>query len=162
MVAHLNINSLRIKFDSFEQKITGNVETLMISETKLDNSFPDGQFLIKGYSKPYRIDRNCHGGGIMLYIRADIPSNHLSTESLPMEDCYVKIDLQKKKWLLCCSYNPNENTIKILHNDLALYSSKYENFIVLGDFNVCMDNSDMSLFCDTYSSVIWGLLVQMG
>ena len=67
---------------------------------------------------------------------------------------YVEINLQKKKWLLCCSYNPNKNTIKshieILHKGLALYSSKYENFIVLGDFNVGMDNSDMTVFCDTY------------
>ena len=59
-----------------------------------------------------------------------------------------------KKWLLCCSCNLNENTIKshieILHKGLALYSSKYENFIVLGDFNVGMDNSDMTVFCDTY------------
>ena len=37
-----------------------------------------------------------------------------------------------------------------LHKGLALYSSKYENFIVLGDFNVGMDNSDMTVFCDTY------------
>ena len=28
--------------------------------------------------------------------------------------------------------------------------SKYEHFIVLGDFNVGMDNSDMTVFCDTY------------
>ena len=57
----------------------------MLSETKLDNSFPEGQFLIEGYSKPYRSDRICHWGGIMLYIRADIPSKLLSIESLPME-----------------------------------------------------------------------------
>ena len=131
VVAHLNINSLRLKFDSFVQKITGNVDILMISETKLDNSFPEGQFLIEGYSKPYRIDRNCHGGGIMLYVRADIPSKLLSIESLPMEGFYVEINLQKKKWLLCCSYNPNNNAIKShlenLHKGLALYSSKYKN-----------------------------------
>ena len=95
VAAHLNINSLRLKFDSLAQKITGNVDILMISETKLDNSFPEGQFLIEGYSKPYRIDRNCHGGGIMLYVRADIPSKLLSTELLPMEGFYVEINLQK-------------------------------------------------------------------
>ena len=65
VVAHLNMNSLRIKFDILVQKITGNVDNLMISETKLKNSFPDGQFLIEGYNKPYIIDCNCHGGGIM-------------------------------------------------------------------------------------------------
>ena len=61
VVAHLIINLLRLKFDTFVQKITGNVDIHMISETKLDNSFPEGQFLIEGYRKPYRIDRNCHG-----------------------------------------------------------------------------------------------------
>ena len=90
VVAHLNINSLRLKFDSLAQKITGNVDILMISDTKLDNSFPEGQFLIEGYSKPSRIYRNCHGGVIMLYVRADIPSNFLSTEQL-------EINLHKKK-----------------------------------------------------------------
>ena len=86
--------------------MSGNVDILKISETKLDNSFPEGQFFIEEYSKPYRIDCNCHGGGIMLYTRADIPSKRLSTESLPMEGFYVELNLQKKKWLLCCSYNP--------------------------------------------------------
>ena len=44
----------------------------MISETKLDNSFPDGQFLVEGYSKPYRIDRNCHGCGMLCKNRYSI------------------------------------------------------------------------------------------
>ena len=56
--------------------------------------------------------------------------------------------------MLCCSYNPNKNAIKshleIIYKGLALYSSKYENFIILGDFNVAMENIDMSVFCDTY------------
>ena len=123
LVADLTINSLRLKFDSLAQKITDNVDILMISETKLDNCFPEGQFLIEGYSKPYGTDRNCHRGGIMLYVRADIRSKLLSTESLPMEGFYVEINLQKKKWLLFCSYNPKKNAIKshleILHKGLA-------------------------------------------
>ena len=32
----------------------------------------------------------------------------------------------------------------------ALYSSNYENLIILGDFNVIIDNSYMAGFCDTY------------
>ena len=154
VVAHLNINSLRLKFDSLAQKITGNVDILTIPDTKLDNCFPEGQFLIEEYSKSYRIDRNCHGGGIMLYVRADIPSKLLSLELLPMEGFYVEINPQKKKWLLCCSYNPNKNAIKshiaILDKGLALHSSKYENFIVLGDINEGIDKSDMTVFCYTY------------
>ena len=38
-------------------KIKGNVDIMMISETKLDNTFPNGQFLIDGFSEPIRLDR---------------------------------------------------------------------------------------------------------
>ena len=70
----------------------------------------------------------------MLYVRADIPSKLLCTELLLMEGFYVEINLQKKKWLLRCFCNPNKNAIKthieIIHKGLALYPSKYENFVV--------------------------------
>ena len=44
----------------------------MISETKLDETFPAAQFSLQGFCDPYRFDCNCNGGGIMLYIREDI------------------------------------------------------------------------------------------
>ena len=37
VLAHININSLRNKFDNSAQQITNNVDILMMSETKLDN-----------------------------------------------------------------------------------------------------------------------------
>ena len=36
----------------------------MISATKIDESFPKGNFLIEGLSTLYRSDRNSKGGGI--------------------------------------------------------------------------------------------------
>ena len=143
-VAHLNINSLRNKFDSLIEQITWNIDILIISETKLDTSFPTGQFLINGYSELFRIDQNSQGGGIMLYVR----------EGFQTEGFYVEINFRKKKWLLSCSYNPNKNNIKFhlknVTKSLALCSSNYENLIILGDFNVSTDNSYMAGFCDTY------------
>ena len=41
----------------------------MVSETKIDETFPVGNFVIDGYSTPYRLGRNSNGGGILLYIR---------------------------------------------------------------------------------------------
>ena len=38
----LNINSLRNKFDMLSELIKGFVDAFMISETKLDDSFPEG------------------------------------------------------------------------------------------------------------------------
>ena len=43
----------------------------MITETKLDNSFPEQQFHIEGFNIPFRLDRNRHGGGLLLYVGND-------------------------------------------------------------------------------------------
>ena len=54
VVAHLDKNSLRNKFDCLIEQIAGNIDLLMILETMLDSSFPTGEFLINGYSEPFR------------------------------------------------------------------------------------------------------------
>ena len=109
--AHLNINSIRNKFEELIGQVKGTVDVLMISETKIDDSFPIVNFLIDGFSQPYRIDGNFSGGGIMLYVREDIPSNLLKVESLLIEGFYVELKLRSKNWLINCSYNPNGNAV---------------------------------------------------
>ena len=69
----------------------------MISETKIDASFPTGQFLLNGYSTPFSLDRNAHGGGILLYVREDIPSKLLLVEENLIKGFFVEINLQNKK-----------------------------------------------------------------
>ena len=56
--AHLNINSIWNKFDSLADIIKDNIDILMISETKVDDSFLDGQFFLDGFGTPFRLDRN--------------------------------------------------------------------------------------------------------
>ena len=134
--------------------IKDNIDIFMISESKLDDSFPDSQFLIEGFGKPFRLDRNRNGGGIMLFIRSDIPAKVISTDKNPFESFYVELNFRKKKCLLNCSYNPNNNNIELhlncLSRSIDSLSSKYENIILLGDFNSCMDDSPMIGFCETY------------
>ena len=78
--------------------VKNNVDILMISETKLDNSFPTAQFLLHGFSAPYRLDRNSKGGGILLYIREDIPSRLLNSKlKTGIETFTVEINLRKRK-----------------------------------------------------------------
>ena len=50
LFAHLNINSLRNRFDALVDHIKRNVGILVISETKLDESFSEGQFEIPGFT----------------------------------------------------------------------------------------------------------------
>ena len=84
----------------------------MISETKADNSFPDGQFFLDSFGTPFRLDRNRNAAAIMLFIRNDIPAKVFSTADRPIETFYAELNFRKKKWLLNCSYNPNHGSVE--------------------------------------------------
>ena len=121
VIGYLNINSLRNKFDFLVTQVKGYIDILMISETKLDESFSIGQFLIDGYSVPFRLDRNENGGGILLYVRDGIPSKLLSMNS-NIEDFFEEINLHnKERWLLSCSYNPKRSQISSHLSKILIY-----------------------------------------
>ena len=145
---------MRNKFDILTNQITGNANVMVISETKLDDSFPESQFKIPGYSSPFRLDRDQNGGGIMIFVRKDTTAKFLSFEDKPIEALFIELNFREKKWLLSCSYNPNKsnisNHLQRLRNSLDLYSAKYENIILIGDFNVSPEESHMETFCETY------------
>ena len=58
ILSHLNINSIRNKIGMLLDLVTGKVDILLISETKIDASFPSPQFLIPAFTEPYRRDRS--------------------------------------------------------------------------------------------------------
>ena len=83
----------------------------MVSKTKIHNSVLVGNFVKDGSSTLYRLDRNSNGGGIMLYVKGDIPSNLLAIDKKnSIESFYVELNLLNEKWLLSCSCNPNKTT----------------------------------------------------
>ena len=90
--AHLNINSIRNKFDSLADIIKNNINILMKLVTKVEDSFPDGQLFLDGFGKPLRLDRNRNGVGIMSFIRSNIPAKFVSTDYRPIESFYVELN----------------------------------------------------------------------
>ena len=77
--------------------IKDNIDILMISETKVDDSFPDRQIFLDGFGKAFCLDQNRNGRGIMLFIRNDIPGKVVSTDDRPVEIFYVELNFRKKK-----------------------------------------------------------------
>ena len=71
ILGHLNINSIR-KIFILAEIIVKAFDLFLISESKLDNTFPMNQFHIFGF-KVFRRDRNRFGGGLILYINENIP-----------------------------------------------------------------------------------------
>ena len=45
IIGHININSIKNTFEPLVSFINNNLDILMISETKIDDTFPDSQFL---------------------------------------------------------------------------------------------------------------------
>ena len=76
ILGHININSIRNKFHLLADMIRGRVDILLISETKLDSTFPSPQFFLQGYSEPHRLDRNAVGVGSYSTLEMIYPLGH--------------------------------------------------------------------------------------
>ena len=78
IISQINVNSIRSKFDDLVKGVRVNLYILMISETKIDASFPTSQFSKNGYTSPYRLDRNGKRKSILTYFRVDISSKFIT------------------------------------------------------------------------------------
>ena len=158
-LAHLNINSLRYKFDEIKPIMTDNlVDFLIISETKLDNSFRDSLFKADGF-KLQRRDRDAHGGGLAVWIREDIASRRRSDlESGQLESIVYEVLLDNCKWLVYNIYRPPSLPNETFHSACTKMidkgSQQCDNYIVIGDLNNDMKSIDKSQtledICDLY------------
>ena len=67
--------------------IGNKIDILMISESKLDDTFPTSQFVIDSFTEPFRLDCTRNGDGILLYVKNNITATLLTSYTLP-EDIY--------------------------------------------------------------------------
>ena len=85
---------------------------LILTETKLDETFLISQFLMNFFSKPYRFGRNKYGGGATVSIRKVISSKILGKHIWPNDtEClFIELHFRKCKLLLCVTYHtPSQN-----------------------------------------------------
>lgn len=80
IIDHININSVRYKFESLFDLVNTNLDVLVISETKTDEMFQESQFIIEGFHWPYskwwrgslvckgRCSYNAHRGEIISHL----------------------------------------------------------------------------------------------
>ena len=88
-------------------KLTNKVDQLKEIVVKLDDTFPNEQFLAPGFSKPFDLDRNRKGGRVMIYVHENIPSKLLTKHVLPsdIKQILLKLNSRKCKWLLVGKYH---------------------------------------------------------
>ena len=78
--------------------VNGSIDILLVTECKIDEFFPTAQFQLQGYSSPFRLDHNSRGGGLLLYIREDIPAKIIDKAKFDKttEVMFIEINLRKK------------------------------------------------------------------
>ena len=129
---HLNVNSLRNKFEAVEELVQNKVDVCFLSKRKVDETFPNQQFLINGY-KLFRRDRNCHGGGVLCYINESIPSESVNVEGIVKEREIVLIEfsIKTRKWLFIGLDKPPSQNENYFLDNLSLIINRltcqYEN-----------------------------------
>ena len=132
-----------------------------MSETKIDETFPLEQFLISGYAKLLRLDRNYRVGSIMLFIRDDIPFRLLKPGKLRSntKTLFIEINLGKKEGLMSCGYNPKKSLINKLKYDISKvldsFIRNYNKFLIVGELKSeitenSMHGSAIVIICTVY------------
>ena len=136
-------------------EIIKDFDIFLISESKLDSTFPNAQFKITGF-KIFRYDHNRFGGGLLLYVNDKIPSKFLDKHSIStdIELIAVEFHQNKRQWLSLCVYKPpNQNDSVFVEAISAItneYSAQYEHIVIFGDFNTSVENSHFQNLMQIY------------
>ena len=116
---------------------------IFITETWLSPDVQDHELFIPGYQL-IRLDRNRHGGGVLMFVIA-----HLSYSVLAgcrdLELLSVVVRRESCKVCICFFYRPPSSLSLVFDSFQSYLESlsvhQYTNFILLGDFNVDFCNS---------------------
>ena len=162
MIGSLNINLLANKFDLLKEIISNHLDILILVETKLDDSFSKNQFLIPGYNKPYMVNININGGGVVIYIKENIPSKEVNKHKFTkkVEGLFIEVNLRKTKLLLFGSYHSTHKEYGLSDADyfeqislaLDVYSN-YDKFLLAGDFNIEEEESCLNDFLHEHNAM---------
>ena len=85
-------------------EIIKDFDIFLISESKLDSTFPNAQFKITGF-KIFSYERNRFGGGLLLYVilyvNDKIPSKFLDKHSISTDIELIAVEFHHNKcrWL---------------------------------------------------------------
>ena len=163
VIAHLNFNSLKNKINDLRILIQNiALDYFVLSETKLDKSFPTPQFRIPVYEIRARKDRNKYAVGLSMYVKKSVIRKRIQKfEMLSHESVCSELTIAKKKWLCLGIHRPPtpENLVSFfeeLTGRLIKGSNFFENFIILGDFNIDVKVAGRVLdkldeFCDLFN-----------
>ena len=103
LLGYLNINSLRNKVTDLRIIFKGlSLDYFVLSETKLDESFPTAQFTLEGYTIRSRKDRDKCGGGLIEFVK----NGFIEYTSDKIVCICSEFTISKSKWICLSIYRP--------------------------------------------------------
>ena len=163
LIDYSNINSLRNKIIDMRIILQDlQLNYFVLSETKLDKSFPTSQFHLKRYKIRSRKDRNKYGGGLLQYVKKSLLCHRLIEYELQSVECICsELIIARQKWICFSIYRPPEysnlSTFFIeIANTLSKALLKYQNIILMGGIDIdskCKDigTDKLEELCDAFN-----------
>ena len=140
-VFNWNARSVRNKLEYLED-IANEYDVLCITETHLDENITFCDLLIENYAQPFRKDRNCMGGGILVYCNENLyTKRRADLESPNVETIWIEIKLKGMILMICAVYRPPNSNDSFWENFSYAIEQAHEtsnNIIIAGDINVNM------------------------
>ena len=154
------LRKLRLKYPRNPNKIINvgefigrlQLDYFVISETQLDSSFPSAQFHVVDFEIRNRWDRNKSGVGLIEFVKKGILTKRLKDlEKNLSETICTEITISKKRWFCMSVYRPpSSSNIDTFFSELTISLSKavnkFDNPIIMGDFNLDITKEDCSDF----------------
>ena len=146
IIAYLSINSIRNKFETFSHMTKNHVGVLVFAETKLDSTFPQKQFLLNGFKRPYPLYVTSNSGGILVYVNDQVPSKEIKSVPIPndIQAIPIELNLRKCKCLLLPHLQTALTKRRIFIDQIEKISDSLSNSIekslMFGDFHMELTN----------------------
>ena len=141
-VLYYNARSLIPKMDELHSIVESQRPLVIcIVETWLSDEIRDQEISLPGY-QVIRLDRNRHGGGILIYVHNAITSKVLLSGPNELEFLAVSLCTpnSNRKHCVALLYRPPSSPVSFFDNFCSalhfLNPSQFSSFVHLGDFNI--------------------------
>ncbi|CAH1256204.1 ACSS3 [Branchiostoma lanceolatum] len=160
MLTHQNIRSLPAKHTDLQiLSAESQMDIIGLTETHLNEHFPDNIIQLPGYVLLRKDRGSRHGGGIAMYIKDSLAfkeRNDLCVDGL--EALWIELTPPKSKHLLlCCAYRPpnDNNFFTAFRQSLEKASDTNLEITIMGDLNCNLlqdkgPSEDLTFLCDLH------------
>ena len=152
-ILYFNARSILPKLDDLRIEVAAqNPSIVCIVETWLSEDILDQEISIENYDV-VRLDRNRHGGGVLMYIHTSLTWEILLRGQNNLEFLSLSIRLSSSVYKHCVSvlYRPPSSPVSFFDNLCTtlqhLSPHFFTSFVLVGDFNINFCNKDHPYFC---------------